>query len=131
MKRKDIRKEQIALLHFEKTLPLQAEALKEGGRVNRLSLAGGLASVMGVSMVAAYKLGSLEPIAHASNAVVAYAANITQSDKLLVGVAEAISSGHAAVEQMAVESGLRLFEVGGGTGGKAAANVVVKSILGL
>lgn len=130
MKRNDIRKEQIALLQFEKTLPQQAETLKDGGRVNRFSLAGGLASVVGLSFVAAYKLGSVEPIAHASNAVVAYAANITQSDKLLVSVAEAITSGHAAVEQMAVESGLRLLQAGGGTG-KNASETVVRSILNL
>lgn len=132
MKRKDIRKEQIALLKFEKTLPQQAETLKAGDGVNRLSLAGGLAGVVGVSIVAAYKLGSVEPIAQASNAVVAYAANVTQGEQLLISVAEAISKGHAVIEEMAVESGLRLLEVGGGTGGKeAVSEVVMRSILGL
>ena len=129
MNSKDIRKEQIALLRFESILPEQAKKLVAGGKVNRLSIAGGLASVVGASFVASYKLGSVEPIAHAADAVVTYAANVAQGDKLLVSVANTISDGHAAIEQIAVEGGLRLLQAGGGTG-KPDAAVVVKSILG-
>ncbi len=131
MKSKDIRKEQIALLKFERVLPEQAKKLANGGRVSRLSVAGGLASVVGASFVASYKLGSVEPIAHAANGVVAYAGNVMQGDKLLVSVANAISDGHAAVEQLAVGGGLRLLEAGGGTHKDVSAAMVVKSILGL
>lgn len=131
MQSKDIRKEQIALLQFERTLPEQAETLKAGGRVNRVAVAGGLVSVMGAAFGASYKLGSVEPIAQASNAVVAYAANIAEGDKLLVSVANAISDGHAVVEQLAVDGGLRLLQAGGGTHKDFTAAMVVKSILGL
>ena len=131
MQSKDIRKQQTALLQFERILPMQAETLKAGGRVNRLSVAGGLASVVGASLVASYKLGSLEPIAYASKGVVTYVANVAQDDKLLVSMAEAATKAHAAIEQMAVEGGLRLLQAGGGTHKEAPPSVVVKSILGL
>lgn len=130
MNSKDIRKEQIALLRFERVLPEQAKQLVAGGKVNRVSIACGLASVVGASFVASYKLGSVEPIAHAANAVVTYAANVAQGDKLLMSMANIISDGHAAVERVAVEGGLRLLEAGGGTGKPDAASVV-KSILGV
>ena len=102
--KKDIRKEQLALLNVEKKIV-------------------GVAGALSVAAVAAKTAdGKL----HASEATQALA----DMQNALVHLAEVTSKAHEALNAQAVDAGLRVLEATGGTP-KRSLSAVVESIIGL
>ncbi|GJL91899.1 hypothetical protein [Hyphococcus sp.] len=102
---KDLRKEQLVLLRFEKQIA-------------------GLAAVLAASAVAAKGVdGKL----HASQGAEAYA----EIQTALVNLAEVTGKAHEALNAKALEAGATLFKAAGGGLPKFEPSEAVRSILGL
>ena len=132
MRTKDLRKEQIALLRFEKELTQKAKDLAAGRKITPAAFAAGLASLTWAGNAAAEKLGSDAPAQVAVDAKNILAQSGDISGEVLVSLAEVVSKGHAVVEKMAVDASFLILQASGGPK-KDPPQVVelFKSILGL
>lgn len=129
--KKDLRKQQVGLLRFERLIVREAEGIRDGEGLSRLALAGGLGSVALASLTAAVKLGSFEPLAHTGRAALTFVANAGDGKAMLSAMAEVASAGHSAVERLAAEGGWVYFQVGGGTDKPERVTRIVQSTLGM
>lgn len=134
MSTQDLRKEQIALLRFEKELTEKAKDLAAGRKITPAAFAAGLASLTWAGNAAAEKLGSDAPaqVAVSAKNIINDCGNVTA--ETLVSLAEVVQKGHEVVEKMAVDASFNILQVGGGTGegdkGKPV-EMVLSAIIGM
>lgn len=101
---RDLRKEQVILLRFEKQIAGLAATLAAAGVVAK-TVDGKLAGDAGSTA-------------------------LTSVQAALVGLAEVTSQAHAALNAQAIDAGVRILNASGGTG-KNPPTEVVRSILGI
>jgi hypothetical protein len=130
MMTKDLRREQILVLRFEKTLADQAKRKMAGKKISRSAIAVSLAGLFTAGTASAAKLGSDAPIQVYNAVQEALPKTGEISGEILVSLAEIIGKGHALVESLAIDASFKLLEVSGGTD-KDPPVEMVKSILGL
>lgn len=127
MKPKDLRKEQITLLRFERALKKAAKDKAEGRGFDAAKLAAMAAGVSAAGLAAADKLS--QP-ALAKFAAMTDAAAQQSGETMLVALARVMTEGHAAYEAAAVRLGFGLLADGGRPKDEPPLQVVL-SLLGL
>lgn len=127
--KRDIRKEQVSLLKFERLLKRQAKRIAEGRNADRAAIAAGLTGLFAVSASASVKAGEAMPAELVSQASDLVATSETVTGDVLVKVAEFIGSAHAIAEALALNAGLVLLQADGSP--KEPPALAVKAILGL
>lgn len=127
MTKKDLRKEQITLLRFERALKTAARDLAAGKGFDAVKIAGLAAGVSAAGLAAADKLA--QP-ALADFAAMTDAAATQTGENMLVALARVMTEGHAAFEAAAVTLGFGLLADGGRPKEEPPLQVVL-SLLGL
>ena len=122
MKANDLRSEQIALLKFEYLIEKVCEEKVSGKRLNRSAIAAGLSAVGVASASAATKLGDNTPLVYLEDAKIAVASAVGD-EAWLTQLAEIVTKGHNAIEQIA-ERGAFILLQANGTPKKPPAEVV-------
>ena len=123
MSKKDLRREQIALLKFEKSLIAAAKEKSEGKALDKAPVLAGLAAVTAAAASVADKLGDATPLQYA-NAVERAALSANDGDVWLANLAEAVTTGHNVIETLAQKGAFIIFQAGGGTPKEPPAEVV-------
>lgn len=114
MKSKDLRKEQIALLRFEKSLADAARATAAGKALDKAPVLAGLAAVAATATTLADKLGVAAPLQFAAEAERA-AASEASAGTWLMNLAEVAGKAHNAIEALALQGSFIILQAGGGT----------------
>ena len=120
MARRDLRPEQLQLLRFEKLIEAACRETVGGKKLNKVPVLAGLPLVAAAGAAAAQKLGVEAPLQHAAD-VQAAAHSAATGSAWLVQLAEAVTTGHNAIEALAREGSWLLAH---GTPKKATAEVV-------
>lgn len=110
MHKKDLRREQIALLKHEQTLTAAAKKLAGNKGFDRKAVIASAAAASAVAIAAADKLA--QP-ALADFAALNDAAATQTGENLLIALAHVATSAHAAFESAAMEAGFILLAQGG------------------
>lgn len=130
MAKKDLRKEQVGLLRFEKSLINQAKQKKMGRTIDKRAIAAAGAVALASGAAAAEKLGDPALTKHVDAIAQALAAPGATDQSWLVALAETVSVSHAAFQGAAEAGGFLLLTVGGGRP-KIWPNGAVLSALGI
>lgn len=124
---KDLRKEQITLLRFERALKAAARDQASGKGFDAAKLGGLAAGVAAAGHIAAEKLAQPQLAAFAE---MTDAAATQTGENMLVALARIMTEGHAAFEAAAVSFGFGLLADGGRPKEEPPLQVVL-SLLGL
>ncbi len=127
MESKDLRREQLALLRFEKTLIGAAQEKAAGKLLNKAGVLASLTAVTAAAASVAEKLGDATPLQYAAEMErAAFAAN--DANAWLTDLAGIVSRGHSAIEALAQKGAFEILQAGGGTP-KQPPSEVVASLL--
>ncbi len=128
MTNKDLRREQLALLRFEKSMKKAATDKAAGKPLDKAPLIAGVAAVTAAAASVADKMGdaSLMQYADAVESA-AYAAN--DGNAWLMNLAEAVSKGHNAIEMLAQQGAFIILQAGGGTPKPPQAEVIASVLM--
>ncbi len=118
--------EQKRLLVAENTLKNQAKRIASGRGVSPAIVNGAVAAAIAAGTAAAIKLGDATPFAYAEK--LAEANRSLEGKELIVALADIMSAGHAAIEQLAVNGGFLIAEASGGTPKELVSEVVRLSL---
>jgi hypothetical protein len=128
MSKKDLRREQIALLKFEKSLIAAAKDKAEGKALDKAPVLAGLAAVTAAAASVADKLGDATPMQYA-NAVERAALSANDGNVWLANLAEAVSTGHNVIEMLAQKGAFIIFQASGGTPKEPPSEVVASLLM--
>ncbi len=129
MKDKDLRREQLTLLKFEKTLIAAAREKAEGKPLNKAGVIAGLTAVTAAAASVAGKMGDETPLQFAAEMErAAFATN--DATLWLINLAEIVSKGHSVIEALAQKGAFVILQAGGGTPkGQPPAEVVASLLM--
>ncbi|MEZ5893827.1 MAG: hypothetical protein R3C58_11890 [Parvularculaceae bacterium] len=127
MKSKDLRKEQIALLRFEKALANAAQEKAAGKPLNKGPVLAGLAATLATATALAEKLGTDAPLRYAAELKSA-ATMQASAESWLMNLAEVAGKAHNAIETLALQGSFVILQATGGTP-KEPPREVVASLL--
>lgn len=112
MKSKDLRKEQIALLRFEKALANAAREKGAGKPLDKAPVLAGLAATLATVPALAEKLGSEVPLQVAEELRNA-AAMQASGETWLMNLAEVAGKAHNAIEALALKGAFVILQANG------------------
>ncbi|WP_425410690.1 hypothetical protein [Hyphococcus sp.] len=124
MARKDLRKEQIELLRFEKKIIEAAKEKAAGKPINKAPLLAGVAALTTAGASAAEKLNSDAPMQMAADIQAAAGAQAA-GDAWLVQLAHVVTNSHNVIQNLAEQGAFLFFQAGGGTPKKPIKETVV------
>lgn len=128
MSNKDLRKEQLALLRFEKSLIAAAKDKASGKALDKAPVLAGLAAVSVAAASVADKLGDATPMQFAAEMERASLA-ASDANAWLTELAVIVSKGHSVIEALAQQGAFVIFQASGGTPKGEPPSEVVASLL--
>lgn len=126
MTKKSLIAEQKRLLVSENILKNQAKRLASGRGVNTAAVNMAVTGAVAAGVAAAAKLGNDTPLSYADS--LAQASTTLEGRELLTALADIMSAGHGAIQQLAANGGFTIAEASGGVPKKLVSEVV-KAIL--
>ena len=127
MKKRDLRSEQAKLLRFEKLIEQTCREKVSGKPLNKAAILTGLPLVAAAAASASAKLGAEAPIQYLAQLQAAATASGLSDEAWLIQLAEVVSKGHNAIEQLADRGAFLLFQASGTP--KDPPQEIVKSLL--
>ncbi len=121
---KDLRAEQIKLLRFEKSLAAACRDVVAGKPLDKAPVLASLSVLAASAGAASAKLGTDAPLQFVA-AAKAVAAQPADGASWLVNLAEAASTSHALLENLAQEGAFCILQAGGGTPKRSSTETIL------
>ncbi len=122
MTTKSLMAEQKRLLVSENILKKQAKRLASGRRVNMAAVNMAVVGAVAAGLAAAAKIGSDAPLSYAER--LTEANGMLEGRELLTSLADIMSAGHVAIQQLAIDGGFLIAETSGGVPKKSVSEAV-------